>query len=81
MRWLAAIGIFTLATACVAQEAPRLDDSSLDRWVTYLAPDDAESGWCSVPWRESFREGVRDSQIEGRPILLWAMNGHPMGCV
>lgn len=75
------------ASACVAllarapAMAQELTEATFDRWSDYLAPEKSECAWEGVPWRPSFRAGVRDSQIEGRPILLWAMNGHPMGCV
>lgn len=58
-----------------------LSAKSFDRWSRYIRPSEVEACWSDVAWRQSFREGVRDSQIEGKPVLLWAMNGHPMGCV
>jgi hypothetical protein len=61
--------------------AQPLTDQSVATWAAHIQPDEPESCWREVAWRESFRAGVRDSQIEGKPILLWAMNGHPMGCV
>jgi len=86
-----------IGAACTAQEAqppsPKVRVSadhepehpptakSFERWVEYIRPSEEEACWNDVQWRQSFREGVRDSQIEGKPILLWAMNGHPMGCV
>ena len=79
MKHLVASIVLALAVPCAAQQS--LNAATYESWVDFLAPDEAESGWCSVPWRESFRAGVRDSQIDGKPSLLWAMNGHPMGCV
>jgi hypothetical protein len=66
-----------------ADDAPahELTPESFERWAEYIRPDETEACWNDVHWRQSFREGVKDSQIEGKPILLWAMNGHPMGCV
>ncbi len=58
-----------------------LDDSTFAEWREYLTPTEPEMCWRTIPWRETFQQAVRDSQIEGKPILLWAMNGHPLGCV
>jgi len=77
-RVLSIVAGVLLGSACVAQE---LDEESFARWREYLAPSETECAWEGVAWRQSFREGILDSQIDGKPILLWAMNGHPMGCV
>jgi len=61
--------------------AQELTERSLDKWASYLAPGTEECAWEGVAWRQSFRQAIVESQIDGKPILLWAMNGHPMGCV
>jgi hypothetical protein len=33
-----------------------------------------------VPWLASFAEGVRAADAARKPLLLWIMNGHPLGC-
>ena len=82
----AVLGI-TLAAAApgIAQEndaaLPPFSADTVEAWYAYIAPDPEELKWLEIPWRDSFRSAVRDAQIEGKPILLWAMNGHPMGCV
>ncbi|NNF41754.1 MAG: hypothetical protein HKO59_13145 [Phycisphaerales bacterium] len=64
------------ATAAVTTPA----SSALDEWLGFITPSPAETAWREIPWRASFWQGVVDAQIEGKPVLLWAMNGHPMGC-
>lgn len=34
----------------------------------------------TVPWRPTFRDAALEADDRDRPILLWAMNGHPLGC-
>lgn len=71
-----------LCTGVVAgPEGAVLDDATFSQWRQYIAPTEPEMCWRTIPWRETFQQAVRDSQIEGKPILLWAMNGHPLGCV
>ena len=53
---------------------------TLDAWHAFIRPSADERRWLDVAWRTSFWQGVLDSQREGKPILLWAMNGHPIGC-
>jgi hypothetical protein len=49
-------------------------------WQTYVRPAPNEVGFESIPWLPSFVEGMRSAQKEYRPLLFWAMNGHPLGC-
>ena len=38
-----------------------------------------ETHWKEIPWRPNFTDAIEDAQKEDKPILLWAMNGHPCG--
>ena len=58
-----------------------LTDDTFDHWRSLVKPSEEEQCWREIPWRESFYEGLKDAQIEGKPVVLWAMNGHPLGCV
>ncbi len=45
-----------------------------------VLPTQSELAWMQIPWRPSFHEGVAEAQAQGKPVLLWVMNGHPLGC-
>lgn len=59
---------------------PALDEASLDAWTAHLSPTADELAWEAVDWLPSYAEGVAAAQAQRRPLLLWAMNGHPLGC-
>ncbi|MEL6427687.1 MAG: hypothetical protein AAFU73_09160 [Planctomycetota bacterium] len=61
-------------------EIPELDARSLDAWLESLQPTRKEAAFESIPWRSTFAEGLEDATAAGRPLLLWVMNGHPLGC-
>ena len=63
-----------------ALELPALERASLERWREHVLPDREELGFAQLPWHASFASGLRAAQSEGRALLLWAMNGHPLGC-
>lgn len=46
----------------------------------FVLPSKDEMGWRTIPWRASFAEGVIAANQVDKPVLLWAMNGHPLGC-
>lgn len=61
-------------------EAIDLSDESFDIWREFILPDEAELAWEKIPWLPTFRDGMVRASAERKPLLLWAMNGHPLGC-
>lgn len=57
----------------------RADAETFEAIVRHVTPADAELAWRSIPWRPSLSAGMRDGAQLDRPVLLWAMNGHPLG--
>ncbi len=45
-----------------------------------ILPSAEELAWKRHAWRASLWDGVIEAQQRELPILLWAMNGHPLGC-
>ena len=61
-------------------ERRRLDKASLEALVEQVVPGQDELAWRAIPWRATLRAGLQDATVEHKPVLLWAMNGHPLGC-
>ena len=47
---------------------------------TLVMPDPVEEKWAQIPWLSSLWEARKQAAAEGKPILLWEMDGHPLGC-
>lgn len=45
-----------------------------------IKPDAAEDQWARIPWRTNLWEARQEAARLGKPILLWEMDGHPLGC-
>ncbi|MCI0586003.1 MAG: hypothetical protein L0323_04075 [Planctomycetes bacterium] len=60
--------------------AQEIGGRSLEEWRALILPRPEECSWEAIPWRPTFWGAVREAQERERPILLWAMNGHPLGC-
>jgi hypothetical protein len=56
-----------------------LTEKEFDRLHAELQPP-ADAPWRSIPWKISLLEAQRESAREGKPIFIWAMDGHPLGC-
>ena len=59
---------------------PALTEENFARWRDFIRPKPAERRWQEIPWQSSLWEAARDAQKQDKPVLLWAMNGHPLAC-
>ena len=41
------------------------------------APDEP---WRSIPWKIALLDAQGAAVAENKPIFIWAMDGHPLGC-
>ncbi|KAA0228585.1 MAG: hypothetical protein AKCLJLPJ_00562 [Fimbriimonadales bacterium] len=48
--------------------------------IAEVLPSPEEEKWLSIPWRTRLQDAVSAAEATGKPIFLWIMNGHPMGC-
>jgi hypothetical protein len=90
IRLAPAVTILSLMSACAPGPRelniePLLSESTLQgrtlaEWRHAIQPSREELVWESIPWRSSLHEGVRSANAEHKPLLLWMMNGHPLGC-
>jgi hypothetical protein len=55
-------------------------DEQLDKLAALIKPDAGEDKWANIPWQTSLWEARKVAAKEGKPILLWEMDGHPLGC-
>jgi hypothetical protein len=55
-----------------------LSDAEFNRLHAELQPGD--STWLTIPWKISVLNAQRSAAKEDKPIFIWAMDGHPLGC-
>ena len=36
--------------------------------------------WRTIPWSVSLLEARERAEREGKPVFMWSMDGHPLGC-
>ena len=69
------------ATLPAARRAPlALNDRTFPRWRDYIRRRHKERAFEQVLWRTTFWGAVLEGQQKDVPVLVWAMNGHPLGC-
>ena len=49
--------------------------------VEEVLPGAEESAWLEIDWKTDLWEAREEAARTGKPIYLWEMDGHPLGCV
>jgi hypothetical protein len=78
------IAILLLSPALTNGGEPdaRLQPTRLDfaKFQAFLRPRPEEEKWLQIPWLIDLWEARKKAAAEGKPILLWEMDGSPMAC-
>jgi hypothetical protein len=73
-------GLCWVAAALVSWPGLGVDASALDRDIAAVLPRPSEERWLQVPWRTDFAAARAEANRAGKPLFLWMMDGHPLGC-
>ena len=74
-RTLLAAGFAALALA-----AEPTQPQQLKRLQALIRPTANEDNWDRIPWQINLWEARKQAAAQGKPILLWEMDGNPLGC-
>ena len=71
-----------LAVAALRADSPPavLTQAESAAVLKAVRPAEGEDAYAQVPWLTSLWEARQKAAKEGKPILLWEMDGHPLGC-
>ncbi|MFT7620516.1 MAG: hypothetical protein ACI97A_004173 [Planctomycetota bacterium] len=74
--------MFLFSSFGLAQTSPEvlINEANFEEWLAFIRPTKSELSFERVGWRGEFWPAVKEARMLGRPILLWTMNGHPLGC-
>lgn len=67
------LGLFAATTV-----RAELDEAEFERLHQLLSPTPAT--WREIPWRTNLLKAQQRAVEENKPIFIWAMDGHPLGC-
>ena len=59
---------------------PALTDTDAARLRAVVRPLPAEDVFEQIPWRTGLWAARKEAAAAGKPILLWEMDGNPLGC-
>mgnify|MGYP001382177383 CR=1 FL=1 len=70
--------LFALSTHVIAK--PAVDSTNFGQLHALIQPTAEETRWLQIPWRTSLWQARIEAAATGKPIYLWEMDGHPLGC-
>jgi hypothetical protein len=45
-----------------------------------VAPHGQGERWTQIPWQSDLQAARQQAAAERKPLLMWVMDGHPLGC-
>ena len=69
----------TVIIAATTAKGDELTEAEFLKLHAELQPDDSAL-WRSVPWKTSVLNAQQIAAEQKKPIFIWAMDGHPLGC-
>ena len=69
-----------IASSSLAEEAPKPSSPAFSALHALIQPSKEETGWLAIPWMTDLWAARQKAATEGKPIFLWEMDGHPLGC-
>jgi hypothetical protein len=82
--WLAVLGAAGVLAGAEPRSATpttqRLTPAHFAEVQKLIKPSAKEDRWAEVPWLTSLTQARKEAAARGKPILLWEMDGHPLGC-
>lgn len=72
--------VFILLLACCGAPAVSEPAQTTAQLIEVIAPAEGEQAWLSIPWETDLAEARRKGAAQDKPIFLWEMDGHPLGC-
>ena len=80
--WLTVACVFSLMIMLVSvpnTNAEDLTEKEFQKLRQQLKPSSDEL-WRTIPWKISLLDAQKTAAKEKKPIFIWAMDGHPLGC-
>jgi hypothetical protein len=72
--------VLGLAVGGRAFAATPIAPDQFDRLHALIQPSSRENKWTEIAWQVRLGEARRQAAEQGKPILMWAMDGSPLGC-
>lgn len=80
---LSGMGSLLLAVLAMTRESASQDGepkAGLEGELAKLLPSSREQAYREIPWKTDLLAARAEAAKSGKPLFLWVMDGHPLGC-
>lgn len=81
MRLNMILGLGLVLGLAYSQASEPIKPEQFNKLHSIIKPNPDEEKFMQIPWMIDLWEARKKAASEDRPILLWEMDGHPLGCV
>jgi hypothetical protein len=74
------LGLAWLSTGPGVTAAEPIRAEQFTKLHALIKPAADEDRWATIPWLTDLWQARQFAAQQGKPILLWEMDGHPLGC-
>ena len=67
-----------LLTSTTGFGSDELTEERFDQLHAELQP--GNEPWRTIPWKIALLDAQQTAVAEKKPLFIWAMDGHPLGC-
>ena len=61
-----------------AFHATEFHGHTVAEWREFLEPTEADLAWRRIPWKSCLVEGLRESRLLNKPLMLWVFIDRPV---
>lgn len=72
------LAVVLSGSICDVAQSQQLDEATFAKLHKRLNPQD--EAWKKIPWKTDLLEAQRLAAGSQKPMFIWAMDGHPLGC-
>ncbi len=73
------IWVLAVVGCGIRLQADELTSAKCDQLLKELQPN-PKAPWRTIPWQTNLLQAQQQAVEESKPIFIWAMDGHPLGC-
>jgi len=74
------LAVCWLGASASLPAAEPIRPEKMDELIKLIKPGIDEDKWATIPWMTDLWQARQLAARQGKPIILWEMDGHPLGC-
>ena len=73
------LGLAALIGLAAVSGPPQIKPADIDSFKKLIKPAPHEDKWQEIPWRLDLVTAVKEADAQGKPIMMWEMDGNLFG--